>query len=52
MDIPDCMKVEEIKIAMLDDEHIGMLLRTHVVWLAINQSLDTEWPAAILVIQR
>ena len=24
-DIPDCMTIEEIRMATLDDEHIGML---------------------------
>ena len=31
MDIPDCMAAEDIRIATLDDDHIGMLLE-HILY--------------------
>ena len=50
MDIPHYMTVEEIRIAMLDNDCIGMSVRTHTKQLAIDQSWGTERFATILVI--
>ena len=51
MDMKDCMAEEEIGIAMLDAEYIGMLSEL-MICLATDQSRGTERLAVILVIQR
>ena len=40
--IPDCMTAEDIKLAVLDDKHIGML----------SKLLIHGWPFTIAVVQK
>ena len=46
--IPDCMRAEEIRLAILDNE---LFVRVCTLHLAINKGRGTEGTAAILIIQ-
>ena len=44
MDVQDCMTAEEIRVATLDDEHIGKLSELILCsWPLIKSAVQKDW---------